>query len=404
MADKKLDDILNDPMFDISDKEKELFDMPDGMKKIIDKKKPEYVAHRKPCEDFNKYESLFAQVHNDLKNGKRNLVQSPKTYNLSEGHYYITSGQMVYLEHTLDLKKNSVGSIDGRTRCIYEDGTESDIMLQTLRKSILSDGYIISENQEETQNSFFNNKDINTKDKLTGNVYILRSLSTEENIANQKNLYKIGFTTNMVEVRTANATHEPTYLMAPIQIIEYFDMYNMNSQKFENLIHQVLDCVRFHIKVYDDKGEMHEPREWFVTPLNVIETIIRRIQNGTIVDYTYNAEIQCLQKEVRKQISTFDTTGLKVLTLNIKKEYFDDIMKGDKDEEYRELKQTTMNKYTYIEESDGKRHLKWYDVIRFYVGYHRDRESALVQITDIKYDQKSHIVIYCLGNILECLR
>lgn len=149
---------------------------------------------------------------------------------------------------------------------------------------------------------------------------------------------------------------------------------------------------------------MHEPKEWFIVPLNVIETIVRRIQNGTIVDYAYNAEIQCLQKVVKKHVSTYDVTGLKVLTLNIKKVFFEEIMKGEKTEEYRELKQTTINRFTYIDESDGKRHLKWYDVIRFYVGYHRDRESALVQIKDINYDKDSNAVIFSIGNILECLR
>jgi hypothetical protein len=404
MEDKKLKNIMNDPMFNISDKEKDLFDIPSGMKKVIAKKKPEYVAQRQPCEDFDKYEPLFANVNEELKEGKRNLIQSPKTYDLSEGHFYIVSGQTVYLERTFELKKNSVGSLDGRTRCIYEDGTESDIMLQTLRRNILTDGYIVSETQDETDKKFFNNDDINEKDKLTGNVYVLKSLSSNPAIENQKELYKIGFSTDMVEIRTANAEHEPTYLMAPVKIVEYFDMYNMNSQKFENIVHQVLDGVRFHTKVYDDNGIMHEPKEWFIVPLNVIETIVRRIQNGTIVDYAYNAEIQCLQKVVKKHVSTYDATGLKVLTLNIKKVFFEEIMKGEKTEEYRELKQTTINRFTYIDESDGKRHLKWYDVIRFYVGYHRDRESALVQIKDINYDKDSNAVIFSLGNILECLR
>ena len=109
--------------------------------------------------------------------------------------------------------------------------------------------------------------------------------------------------------------------------------------------------------------------------------------------------MKCLEKRVVKKESTFDTTGLKVLTLNIKKIYFDEIMNGTKKIEYRELKQTTLNKYTYIDETDGKRYLRRYDALRLFVGYNKDRESALVQVTDITYNEG--IVEYHLGMILE---
>ena len=100
-----------------------------------------------------------------------------------------------------------------------------------------------------------------------------------------------------------------------------------------------------------------------------------------------------------KAKSTFDTTGMKVLTLNIKKIYFDEIMSGAKKTEYRELKQTTLNKYTYLDETDGKRYLRRYDALRLFVGYNKDRESALVQVTDTTYNEG--IVEYHLGLILE---
>ena len=82
-------------------------------------------------------------------------------------------------------------------------------------------------------------------DRVTGYIYVLRSLSENPAISRQKDLYKIGFTTNRVEERIANAEHEP--------------------------------------------------REWFVVPLNVVDIIIRRIMDGTIVGYTYRADLQCLQ-------------------------------------------------------------------------------------------------------------
>lgn len=58
-------------------------------------------------------------------------------------------------------------------------------------------------------------------------------------------------------------------------------------------------------------------------------------------------------KIVAKKISQFDTRGMKILTLNIKKVFFDQIVRGEKKIEYRELKQTTLNRYTYVDEADG---------------------------------------------------
>jgi len=93
---------------------------------------------------------------------------------------------------------------------------KSDILLQTLRKSVVGDGYAITELQEEPESQFFNNTDIASDDKVTGYIYVLSSLSDNPAVKAEKNLYKIGFTTNSVEQRIANAEHEPTYLINPL--------------------------------------------------------------------------------------------------------------------------------------------------------------------------------------------
>ncbi len=288
--------------------------------------------------------------------------------------------------------------IDGRTRCIYEDGTESDILLQTLRSNVLYEGYGVTDPQDKTDQEFAS---LAEGDKSTGYIYILRSLSPNPEIAGMKNLYKIGFTINSVEERVANAEHEPTYLMAPVQIMSTAQIVNMNSHMFETLVHQVFQAVNFQIKVYDDNGIEHEPSEWYVAPLEIIELVIQKIADRSIVNYTYNAEMQCLEKRIEKKGSIFDVKGLRVLTLNIKDLFFQEILSGEKTIEYREIKQTTINKYTYIDQADGKRYLRPYDVIRFYVGYNKDRDSALVEVTDTTYNEGT--VEYHLGRVLEVI-
>lgn len=397
--DKELEALFDDPLLKMSKEEESLFDIPQDMRRVIAKKKADYVAQHKLCENFDDYKPLFAKVHQELKEGRRSLVKINKTATLTAGRYYFVGGQMLLLEQIGKLKKSSNSLPDARTRCIYENGTESDILLQTLRKNVVGDGYAISELQEEVDAQFFNNSDITTEDKVTGYIYVLSSLSDNPVIKQEKNLYKIGFTTNSVEQRIANAENDPTYLMAPVKIVATYKVVNMNSQMFEDLVHQLLMPVQFQVTVFDEQGKEHQPQEWFVVPLPVVDVIIKKIMDGTIVGFTYNPQLECLEKRVVKNKSTFDTTGMKVLTLNIKKACFDEIMSGGKKIEYRELKQTTLNKYTYLDESDGKRYLRRYDALRLFVGYHKDRESALVQVTDTTYNDG--IVEYHLGLILE---
>ncbi len=402
--DKELEDIFNDPLLDVSYQEAKLFDIPTDMKGVMKVKKenPDHVAQRKLCEDFAQFQSLFAQIHHDLKTGKRQLKRISKTTSLSEGRFYLVDGQMVLLHKVLEKKKAANGLPDGRTRCIYENGTESDIYLQTLRKNVVASGYAITETEKEAEAKFFRPDDVKQEDQVTGYIYVLRSKSENPEIKSIKNLYKIGFSTNRVEERVANAEHEPTYLMAPVEIVSTYKIVNMHSQKFEDLVHQVLQEVNFRFKVADDKGEMHEATEWYVVPLEIIDSIVQKIMNGTIIYFSYNKDQQCLEQHTQKKEGHLDLSGLKVLTLVIQKKYFEEIVKGKKTKEYRELKQTTLNKYTYIDEADGKRYLKRFDALRLYVGYHSDRESAVVQVLDTTYE--GGVVTYHLGQVLEVVR
>lgn len=302
--DKELEEIFDDPLLNISDKEMDLFTFPADMCQAIEgKKKADYIAQRKLCEDFEKYRPLFLQVHKDLKKGFRSLMRISKTVNLQAGHYYFIDGQMLLLESIGERRRSSNFLPDARTRCIYENGTESDILLQTLRKSVVGNGYAVTELQEETDSSFFNNSDLTQNDQVTGYIYVLRSLSETPEIATQENLYKIGFSTKTVEERIANAAHDPTYLMAPVKIMATYKVVNMNSQKFEDLIHQVLKAVQFHVIVTDDEGIRHEPREWFIVPLNIVDIIIQKIMDFSIINYSYNAKMQCLEQRSFAQAS-----------------------------------------------------------------------------------------------------
>lgn len=403
-VDKELEELFNDPLLNITNDEANLFNIPEEMKRVINRKRlqPDHYAQKKVCEDFHLFKPLFDKVQKELKEGKRSLMKTSKTASLEAGRFYVVDGILVYLAEIGETQRNRNCMLDGRTRCIYENGTENDILLETLRKNILNNGYSVTKLQEESDNKFFAST-VEEGDKTTGFIYILRSLSPYPEIANVKNLYKIGFTTSTVEERIANAEHEPTYLMAPVQIITTAQIVNMNSFVFESLVHQFFHAVQFQVKVYDDEGTEHVPSEWYVAPLEIIEAVIEKIVDGSIVQYSYNAELQKLEKRIVKRQSTFDVSGLKVLPLTIKGMYLKQILDGTKTIECRELKQNTMNKFTYVDEADGKRYLRRYDALRLSTGHNRDGSSALVEVTDITFDKDSSSVQFHLGRVLEVI-
>ena len=397
---KELEELFDDPLLNISSKEAELFDIPDDMRKVMEaKKQPDYVAQHKRCEDFESYRPLFKKVHEELKAGHRSLIRVTKTASMEVGGFYIVSGQMLYLDRVDALEKAVNGTLDGRTRCIYENGTESDILLQTLRKNVVADGYAITPKVEEVEQGFFSTEDIGDEDLVTGYIYVLRSLSEDLTIKSQNNLYKIGFSTTAVEERIANAANEPTYLMAPVEIVASYKVVNLHSQRFEDMIHQILKPVQYHLTVFDHKGEEHHPKEWFVVPLNVVDAIIEKIMDGSIVDYTYNVQMGCLEKVVSRKVPTFRTAGMKVLTLCVRKALFESYVQGIETIHRIALKQSNVNKYTYIDDADGKRYLRRYDAVRFFEGYTKEERSALIEVIDIVFAD-GWVELY-LGVVLE---
>lgn len=97
---------------------------------------------------------------------------------------------------------------------------------------------------------------IQDADQASGYIYILQSLSANPDISAISNLYKIGYATSSVEKRIANAANESTYLMASVPHVSSYKCFNMNAQKFENLLHTFFGKACLDIKVADSHGKM----------------------------------------------------------------------------------------------------------------------------------------------------
>jgi len=291
-----LDDILGDDSLDILGDDAEGLFTFKHTPKDYERARADFVGKRFKCKDFHKYEHLFKEVQEDLALGKRKLVEFNYD-NLRKGEFYVHNGILLFFKDvdftkkTQKFKSGIHNRPDGRTVIIFENGTESNMMFQSLYKSLHTNGKMVTQNVDKVIEEFTETfSGITNEDKETGHIYVLTSQSEKEDIASLENLYKIGYSSTSVQERIKNAENEPTYLMAPVKIESSWMCYNMNAQKFESLIHRFFGHTCLEIDVFDNNGIRHTPREWFVVPLKAIEQAITLLIGGDIVNYRYDKE------------------------------------------------------------------------------------------------------------------
>lgn len=257
--------------------------------------RPDYIAHRKVCKDFDLYEKAFQQIHDDLEHGRRRLVEF-KEGDLHEGCYYVLRGVVLYLEQNLAVKQKieykSGAKVrrEGRTRCIFDNGTESSMLYRSLGKALKLDGFCISDLIEQKEGFV----SIDASDVQNGYIYVLRSLSRAPQIRSIRNLYKIGYCSSDVTTRIKNAVHEPTYLMNDVEVVLTIRCYNLDVPYLEASIHSFFSNVNVYFEVRDDEGIIHYPKEWFTVPLNIIEEAIPLIVDKKIDSYRYDKNLQMI--------------------------------------------------------------------------------------------------------------
>ncbi|CAM4349619.1 GIY-YIG nuclease family protein [Zobellia roscoffensis] len=305
---KSVADILNDDDLGILDTEEtaSIFKLK-NVPSSTERNSTDFVAQRKPMsnKEFKDYEPMFKEVHKELREGKRSLKTfTSSEKNLKKGAYYILDGVLLYLEEVdvelqeVELETGNRVRKDGRTRIIFENGTKSNMLFRSLGKQLLDSGKIVTHSYETDESTLFNNTNaVNEEDLESGWVYILKTKSTNPEIASLKNLYKIGFSTVPVEERIKNAHKEPTYLMADVAIVDGYKCYNMNTQKFEHLLHRFFAQVCLNVDVFDEKGRRITPREWFVVPLPIIQKAIQYIISGDIVNWEYDSQLESLKEK-----------------------------------------------------------------------------------------------------------
>lgn len=292
-----IDDIFSDDSLDILEDDSEgLFEFK-HTPRDYERAQADFVARRKPCKDFDLFETTLKEVQKDLANGKRTLIPF-SLGNLQEGEFYVHNGVLFLLESISITKKEHYKADgtrvreDGRTRCVFENGTESNMLKRSVEKILYANGKVVTQNVDKVNEEFFEKfGNITDQDEEAGYIYVLKSKSSDERIVSIRDLFKIGYSKIDVQERVKNAEKEPTYLMAPVKIEGAWKCFNMNPQKFEQLIHNFFGNSCLELDVFDEKGKRHTPREWFIVPHDVIEQAIQLIISGEIVKYKFDPGI-----------------------------------------------------------------------------------------------------------------
>ena len=252
-----------------------------------EKKAAEEIASRERCEDFDTFKPLFNQVKEEIKAGLRESRPFGRDASIEKGNFFILGGQLVYVAEVGEYFKAPNDENDARLRAIYDNGTESNILLRSLQRALYKDetGRRVT---DPDAGPLFSN--IAEEDDIeSGTIYVLRSKSNIPFVAEHRELiHKIGVTGGSVNTRIANASHDSTYLLADVEVVASYKLSSINRTKLEKLIHRFFSAAQIDLTIHDRFGHPVKPREWFLVPLNIIDEAINHIINGTITNVKYD--------------------------------------------------------------------------------------------------------------------
>jgi len=252
-----------------------------------EKKAAEEIAGRDKCEDFETFKPLFEQVQKELDTGLRETRPFEMKAEIEKGRFFIIGGQKAYVAEKGETTLTDQGRTDARLRVIFDNGTESSMLMRSLQRALNKDpaGRRL---EDPMPGPLFSNQSVEG-DEASGTIYVLRSKSDHPMVAENRELvHKIGVTTMPVEQRIAGAQLQTTFLMANVEVVATYELYNINRTKLENLIHRIFAPARLEIEIMDRFGRPVVPREWFLVPLFAIDDAVEKVRDGTISEYAYD--------------------------------------------------------------------------------------------------------------------
>lgn len=249
----------------------------------------EEIANRTACDDFALFKPLFDAVERELESGVRHAIRFGESPAINQGDFFILGGQIAYVAEVGKHIRTPNHALDARLRVIYSNGTESDLLMRSLQRALYKDEtgrrLLYPESMPLFGDTFTDD------DQESGTIYVLRSLSENDYVAeNRELIHKIGVTGGKVQSRIAGAELDATFLLAKVEIAATYKLSNINPRKLESLLHRVFSAARLNLTIADRFGNPVKPQEWFLVPLHIIDEAVERIRDGSIVDLSYDPE------------------------------------------------------------------------------------------------------------------
>ncbi len=253
-------------------------------------KAAEEIANRTPCRDFDCFKALFEEAGAGLKSGTWMTKPFVKNASIELRDFFIIGGQIAYVAEMYESTKTKDGRDNPRLRVIFDNHTESNLLLRSLSRSLYPDGNTpVGRRLLRRDDGPLFGDAPEPDDIETGTIYVLRSLSSHPFVAEHRELiHKIGVTSGRVETRIANADKDATYLLADVEIVATYKLHNLNRTRLENIFHRLFGAAQLDLTIEDRFGHPVKPREWFLVPLHVIDEAVQRIRDGSITEVVYD--------------------------------------------------------------------------------------------------------------------
>lgn len=264
-----------------------------------EKRAAEEIANRQKCEDFDRFKPLFQKIQREVETGVRESRPFELKAEIRPGTWFIVGGQRAYVAEMGEVSTNAQGRTDARLRVIFDNGTESNMLMRSLQRALHKDeaGRRITDPVAGPLFSGVHQDD----DLAAGTIYVLRSKSDHPVVAAHRDvLHKIGVTNMPIAQRIAGARLQPTFLMADVEVVATYELYNISRTKLENLIHRIFDPARLDIEIKDRFGNPVVPREWFLVPRFAIDEAVEKIKDGSISNFRYDPKSASLVERARQ--------------------------------------------------------------------------------------------------------
>ncbi|MGX1100878.1 GIY-YIG nuclease family protein [Amorphus sp. MBR-141] len=223
--------------------------------------RPDFVADRRPCPDFERFEPLIENIRRAVEAGGRK-PQPFRQERVESGEFFVLKGQLVYVADLRDEHRRN-DKPDARLRVIFDNGTESNLLMSSLVRRLYEDKDARRIGLADAGPLF--------EGARTGFVYVLRSRSDKPEV---QGLLKVGTTSGAVEDRIARAETQSAFLFAPVEIVATYELVGHSAKEAEQRIHRALRSYHIALRVTGPDGRSFSATEWFRAKPELIEDAI----------------------------------------------------------------------------------------------------------------------------------